>query len=348
MLTKLSNSVYYLAEDFNFDSTYDKLRSQRQIKSLEKSEKGLIVGNLDKPHASFQISSKGRVIIYYGKYGDITKIVRILKSFIACSKLKKERDLPRTFEAVSDGIVTQLGRKSHRTDLQIEHSNELKKCLVDPLLGRLQYFIIDEGQINLKFISTLTVDDLKAHPLFDDLVYHDKRFGKLFKEFVGILLDLKESIDAVRPVIKRTIQDCFKLLVVEAERWDRDPRQGALSSYLVGVLLALMLDKDPVTAAGGFVKRINTGRVETKIEYRVGGYTFAIADSQKVPDDPSLWMEQRIIETVKKLGQKGEMFKDLIGKVDALESSKEKLVEHLRLLKHYQCFRGSCRFVRPH
>src|SRR5215813_4049881 len=96
------------AHNIDYRRTYENLRSNKSIGSLSTSEKGLITCEVRKPKVSVQISSKGKVNLYYSSHKDLKEVVELLQELIVCDKISTESDIPRKLAAVQEGIDVNL------------------------------------------------------------------------------------------------------------------------------------------------------------------------------------------------------------------------------------------------
>jgi hypothetical protein len=109
---KLSNTAIYNIDNLDYDATYQNLRTtpNKNIGSLEKSEKGHIICRFKRPNIFVEISPKGKMNIYYDRYNDVSKITRILwkQKLVVCDRFSIERDVPLTLKGVQEGLEASL------------------------------------------------------------------------------------------------------------------------------------------------------------------------------------------------------------------------------------------------
>lgn len=109
---KLSKTAIYNIDNLDYDATYQNLRTtpNKNIGSLEKSEKGHITCRFKRPNIFVEISPKGKMNIYYDRYDDVNKITRILweQKLVVCDRFSIERDVPRTLKGVQEGLKASL------------------------------------------------------------------------------------------------------------------------------------------------------------------------------------------------------------------------------------------------
>lgn len=109
---KLSETAIYNIDNLDYDATYQNLRTtpNKNIGSLEKSEKGHITCRFKRPNIFVEISPKGKMNIYYDRYDDVNKITRILweQKLVVCDRFSIERDVPRTLKGVQEGLKASL------------------------------------------------------------------------------------------------------------------------------------------------------------------------------------------------------------------------------------------------
>src|ERR1051326_8855753 len=108
---KLSETAIYNIDNLDYDATYQNLRTpNKNLRSLEKSEKGHITCRFKRPNIFVEISPKGKMNIYYDRCDDVNKITRILweQKLVVCDRFSIERDVPRTLKGVQDGLKASL------------------------------------------------------------------------------------------------------------------------------------------------------------------------------------------------------------------------------------------------
>ena len=108
---KLSETAIYNIDNLDYDATYQNLRTpNKNIRSLEKSEKGHITCRFKRPNIFVEISPKGKMNIYYDRCDDVNKITRILweQKLVVCDRFSIERDVPRTLKGVQEGLKASL------------------------------------------------------------------------------------------------------------------------------------------------------------------------------------------------------------------------------------------------
>lgn len=75
--------------DADFDRVSDILMSSKAAKSCFLSQKGLLVFSLKKfPDARLQLSSKGKLNVYHGSYGELHEILNALKKLFVSEQGK--------------------------------------------------------------------------------------------------------------------------------------------------------------------------------------------------------------------------------------------------------------------
>jgi hypothetical protein len=102
------NTSIYNTTYFNYDATYERLWQSKGVRALGGTQKGHITCKLRQPEVFVEISPGGKVIIYYHKYDDLNEAVNILKGLVACHDFSLEQDVPRTLQAMQEGIEASL------------------------------------------------------------------------------------------------------------------------------------------------------------------------------------------------------------------------------------------------
>src|SRR2546428_1973643 len=75
---KPPNTSIYNTTNFEYKATYKKLGKNKNIQSLSDTQKGHITCWLKQPEVFVEISPVGKVIIYYHRYDDCNRAIRIL------------------------------------------------------------------------------------------------------------------------------------------------------------------------------------------------------------------------------------------------------------------------------
>jgi hypothetical protein len=125
---KISNTTIYNIINLNYDASYEKLRTtpNKNIQSLDKSNKGHIVCWVKEPYVFVEISPKGKMNIYYDRYDDLNKVIRILEKLVVCNGFSIERDVPRTLKVVQEVIEASADDKLEPLSSgRLKHDNHL-------------------------------------------------------------------------------------------------------------------------------------------------------------------------------------------------------------------------------
>ena len=350
-MLKNPNSVHFLARDLDFHTTYEQLKNFKEVKSLDKSSKGIIHGRLANPSVRFEITHFGRLLIYYNRIGEEKQAIKVLKPHLVCSRLRKERDIPRKFEDAAEGIQKALVKKlrgGKDSESMTGHINDLKQYIIKPLLDELEHPVTDDhGLVNLDFFEIGMLVDIEGHPLFEDLGLHDRSFKEKYAEFKYNLLSIKNEMSNIRRSIRNVLKKFMKVEVVEKDSWNSRPRLGGMSSFVVDLLLRHELGtriSDEDLLLKELIDRVNINETKEKIEYVVGGYSIALVSRKSIHDKMELIQQiVAVDQEVKKRERKflGRLSDGLL----ELESSRNILVSHVRFLLYKQQFSNSCQFI---
>jgi hypothetical protein len=127
MKKKASNTSIYNITHLDYESTYEmlKMTPNKNIQSLDKTEKGHIICWFREPHVFVEISPKGKMNVYYDLYEDLTKVSRILEKLVICDSFSIERDIPRTLKVVQERIGDSDDFLQQLSSVRLKHDNNV-------------------------------------------------------------------------------------------------------------------------------------------------------------------------------------------------------------------------------
>ena len=127
------NSSIYECVDLKFDATYESLQESSLIKGLVQSsdESGLMQFDL-KDDVFVQISSAGKINMYYRTHEDKIEAEKILRKLVVCDDIKLLKDIPRNlgytfeqFERIAKQEAVESRRQEELENMLKDHYEQL-------------------------------------------------------------------------------------------------------------------------------------------------------------------------------------------------------------------------------